>query len=165
LAEKGKTNRDLRAASVAPGELRHYRIPTASRWVSRGSCLVAALVVVYLVTRTHSVLVAILVAALGRAFVVLMVLGSEEIWRRAGAYETREGLRIVSIWRSGLVPWGDIRCFRQATALPKSRVFIERIDGGLTRIYPMAQGSRIAWGDEETHNIVDVLNDRLSYWH
>jgi hypothetical protein len=92
------------AASAAPAELHHYRIPAAGLWVSWGSCLVAALVVVYWVTRTHSVLFAILVLALGTAYVVLMALGSREIWRRAGAYETSEGLRLVSTWRSGLFP-------------------------------------------------------------
>jgi hypothetical protein len=141
LRENDESDADLGAAfaaSAAPAELRHYRIAAAGLWASGGSRLVAALVVVYWVTRTHSVLVAVLVLALGTAYVVLMALGSREIWCRAGAYETSEGLRLVSTWRSGLVPWGDINRFRQATGLPKSRVFIEGIDGNLTRIYPTA---------------------------
>lgn len=118
--------------------------------------------VTVLATAIDSKTFPVLVAAIGGAGFVAVVLWGERVVMKTGLEECPHGFIDHKNFGSRLLRLEDIQRFDHRRVLSVDRVYAVRVQGDRgDPIQGLIQGRRIVWDGGETDDIVDVLNARL----
>jgi hypothetical protein len=150
----------MRPRLPCPSFERHYRLPRATRLFFRCFAASGALIVLASLLDNQGEVPASVIAGVCYTALALVVVWAERAFRRAGMYESAEGIRVVNMLRSVDLRWELIARFEHAEKWPRSRVLVGE-NGRVVPILGTAQGARIVWKGGETRDIVGVLNERL----
>lgn len=146
---------------------RHYQLPPRTIWVLRGFIAMCETFGVIAVLDNQGGTFGIVVGLVCCVGLVAIWIRAEASWPKVGLYETSDGLRAV-----GLSVVGGLRTLRrfswehidrfEISRASKRRVMVVLRGGRATWLLGTKQGVRISWGDGETTDIAEVLNQRLN---
>jgi hypothetical protein len=147
---------------------RHYQMPPSTIWALRGFLVMCAVFIVLALLDNQGGTFGIVVGIIcGVALVTIWIRG-ETSSPKIGLYETFDGLHAVGLSLTGGVrtlsrcSWEQIDRFERSQR--SRRVTVVLRSGRNRSLLGTKQGVRISWGDGETTNIAEVLNQRLNDW-